>query len=169
MRSTCLQGFAILHHGFDRIGIERTGKTFAVGLHALDHRHSHVVFCKVGINALHLLGFDFSLFAGCMSRMTLLPQELSRTQEETCTHLPTHDVGPLVAQDGQVTVRLDPILIGVPNDSFGGRTDNQFLFEASCRIDHNPCTVVVGFQTIVCYDCTLFGETFHVFCFATQE
>ncbi|CUQ62808.1 Uncharacterised protein [Segatella copri] len=38
-----------------------------------------------------------------MSGMTLLPEELRSTEERTGTHLPTHYVTPLVAEDREIT------------------------------------------------------------------
>ena len=38
MRSTGLQGFAVLHQGFNAIGINRTGKTFILGFNPFYNR-----------------------------------------------------------------------------------------------------------------------------------
>ncbi len=104
MRCTGLQGLSVLHHGFDGIGIKGTGKALVSTLHATDYRNSHVLFCKVAIDTEHLAGFGLGLFAGCMGCMTLLPQELSCTEEQTGTHFPANDVCPLVAQNRQVAI-----------------------------------------------------------------
>ena len=45
--------------------------------------------------------------------VALLPQELAGPQEEARPHLPAQDVGPLVVEQRQVPVALDPALVGV--------------------------------------------------------
>ena len=118
MRSTTLQSLAILHHRLDSISILGTSETLCLALYTLDNRYSHIVLGKVGIHVQHALSLGNSLFLSSMSRMTFLPQELSSTQEQACTHLPTHHVCPLIAEDRQVAIALDPVLISVPDDGF---------------------------------------------------
>ena len=103
-----------------------------------------------------------------MCGVTFLPQELSGTQEQTGTHFPTNYICPLVAQDRQVAVRVNPVLIGTPDDGFRSRTDNQFLFQFGSRVYNHTRTVFRIFQTIVCHHRTFLGETFHVFCLTAQ-
>ena len=73
-----------------------------------------------------------------MRCVAFLPKELGRAEEETGTHLPAHDVRPLVHQDGQVAVALDPFGIHVIDDRLGGRPDHIRLFEllAACLSHH---------------------------------
>ena len=114
---TTLERLAILHHSLDGVSVLSTSEALSLALHTLDHRHSHIVLCKVGIYIQHLLSLCNCLFLSGMRRVAFLPQELCRAQEQAGAHLPAHHVGPLIAQDRQVAIALDPVLIGVPNDS----------------------------------------------------
>ena len=73
MRSAGLQGFAILHHGFDTKGIHRSGKAFGCRLSALNYRHGQIVFRHAGIHLEHELGPLNGFFFGRMRGVSLLP------------------------------------------------------------------------------------------------
>jgi len=132
-----LQGFPILHQRLDRVGVDGPGKSFVFTFPTLNHRQGHKGFGKVGIHVNHLHRFGFGLLLGCMCRMPLLPQELCSTQEEPGAHLPAYHVGPLVNQKRKVAIRLNPPLVGVPDNGFGGGPDNILLFESGIFIYHN--------------------------------
>ena len=66
--------------------------------------------------------------------MPFLPQELCSPKEWSGTHLPAHDIGPLVDQERKVTVGVDPLPIHMPDDGLGGRPDHQGLLELGRRI-----------------------------------
>ena len=164
MRGSGLQRFAILHHCFDAVGVERTGETFVGRLHALDYGDSHHALCKISIYIEHFAGIVFGfLFAG-MSRVALLPKEFCRTEEKTCTHLPSHYVAPLIAQDWQVAIRGNPVLIRGPDDGLGGRTDDQLFLQSGIGINHYPLAVGVVHQAVVRHHCAFLGKTLHVLC-----
>ena len=97
-----------------------------------------------------------------MGGVPLLPKEFCRPQEQARPHLPTHDVGPLVHQQGQIAVALDPVLVGVPNDGLGRRTHNQLFLQTSVRIHDHPFSVGVVLQPVVGHHRALLGEAFHV-------
>src|SRR5829696_5857609 len=61
--------------------------------------------------------------------MALLPQELGRTKKWAGHLLPAQHVAPLVYEDGQVAVALDPVPVKVADDALGGRADIKNLFE----------------------------------------
>ena len=164
--STTLQCFSVLHHGFYCVSVKCTCKTFIGWFHSLYNGNSHIFFCKFTIYIQHSDCFFLCFFTGSMSGMSLLPQEFGSTQEKTGTHFPTENVRPLVTENRQVTVWLNPVLISIPDDCFWCRTDNQFLFQFSCRIYYNSWTVFRILQTIMCYYGTLFRKPFYVFCFA---
>ena len=94
--------------------------------------------------------------------MPLLPEELRGTQEQARAHLPAHDVGPLVAEDRQVTVGLDPVLVGVPDDRLGGRTHDELLLEFRIGIDDDPLALGIVLQAIVRHHGALLGEALDV-------
>ncbi len=62
-----------------------------------------------------------------MGGVALLPQELGGAQEQPRAQLPAHDVGPLVEQQRQVPVALDPAGHRVADDRLGGRAHGQRL------------------------------------------
>lgn len=50
--------------------------------------------------------------------MAFLPEELGGAEEEPGAEFPAHDVGPLVDEEREVAVALDPVFVGVPDDGF---------------------------------------------------
>ena len=169
MRRAALQSFPVLHHGFDGISVQSTGKTFRLALHALHYGHGHILFGKIGIHFQHQFGTFLGFFTRGMCRMSFLPQELGRTEEKSGTHFPAHHIAPLVAKDGQVAVALNPVFISIPNDSLGSRTDDQLLFKFGSRVYHHTGLVLVGLQAIVRHHGTFLGKSFHMFGFFTQK
>ena len=116
----------------------------------------------------HFLCFSFSFFTSSMCCVTFLPQEFGSTQEQTCTHFPAHYVCPLVAQDRQVTVWVDPVFISTPDNSFWSWTNNQFFFQFGSRVYNHTRTIFCILQTIVSYYRTFLSEAFYVFSFTAQ-
>ena len=169
MRSTTLQCFSVLHHSFDSVSVKRTGKTLVGRLYTFHNRNSHIFLCKFTIYIQHSYCFFFSFFASSMGSMSFLPQEFSSTQEQTSTHFPTENVRPLIAKNRQVTIRLNPVFISIPDNCFWCRTNNQFFFQFCGWVYYYPRTVFCIFQTIMCHYGTFFCETFHVFSFTAQE
>ena len=94
--------------------------------------------------------------------MALLPQELGRTQEQARTHLPAHDVGPLVAEDRQVAVGLNPVLIGVPDDRLRRRAHDQLLLQFGVGIDHDALPLGIVLQTVMRHHGALLGKSLDV-------
>ena len=164
-----LQCFAVLHEGLDTVGVEGAAETFVRRFHTHDDGDSHVFLRKIGINMDHFVGFFQSFLACGVSGVTLLPQELSSTEEEAGAHLPTNHISPLVAEDGQVAVRLNPIFVGIPNDGLGSRAHDELLLQFCIGIDDDTAAVRIVFQSIVGNHGTLFSETFHVTGLAAEE
>ena len=169
MACAALQSLAILHHSLDGVGVECASKALCLALHTLHHRHCHVLLGEVGIHLQHLLCALLGLLACGMGGVSLLPQELAGAQEESCAHLPTHHVAPLVHQQGQVAIGMNPVLEGVPDDGLRGGTYDELLFQLGRRIHHHAVMRLVGLQSVVCHHRTLLGETFHVLGFLRQE
>ena len=169
VRRAALQGFAVLHHGLDGIGVQRAGKAFVGRLDTLDDGHGHVLLGKVRVDIQHLDGFSLCFLLRGMGRVAFLPQEFSRTQEEAGTHFPAEHVGPLVDQDGQVAVGVDPVLVRIPDDGFRSGADDQFLLQFGLGVYHYASAVGVILQAIVGDDGTFLGKSFHMFCLAAEE
>ena len=157
-----MQRLAVLHHGFDAVGVQRTGKPFVRRLDALENRHGHPAFRKVGVYIQHLSRFRHRFFGCFVGRVAFLPKELSCAQEKSRTHFPTHDVGPLVHQQRQIAVALDPVLVGVPNDGLGRRTNDEFLLQPRIGVDHYATAVFGILEAVVRDDRTFLCKAFHV-------
>ena len=165
---TALQCLTVLHHGFDGIGVEGSGKTFGLALHTAYNGDGEDVACKIGIDVEHEFGAFLCLLAGGMCGMAFLPEEFRGAEEEACTHFPAHDVAPLVAEHGEVAPGVDPVLVGVPDDGFRSGSDDEFLFETCSGVYYHSGVVFVRLQTVVGDDGTFLGEAFNVFGLARE-
>ena len=162
VRGAALQRFAVLHHRFDGVGVECSGKAFRGALDAAHHGDGEHVLGKVGIDVEHLLGAGFGLFAGGVCRVSFLPEEFRRAEEQTRAHFPAHHVAPLVAQHGQIAPRFDPTAIGVPDRGFGGGANDELFFEFRRGVHHYAVAFFVCFESIVGHHSAFFGKSFHV-------
>ena len=104
MRRTGLQGLAVLHHGLDAESIEGSGETLVLRLVAYHYRQGHVGTGEVSIDLHHPLSLLHRFLSRGVGRVSLLPQELGGTEEKAGPHLPTHHIGPLIDQYGQIPV-----------------------------------------------------------------
>ena len=86
-------------------------------------------FGEPPVNAEHTQRLFFGIFVRRMRRVTFLPQKFRRAQEQARSHLPSNDVAPLVDQQRQIAIRLDPIPVGVPDDGFRSWPHDQRLFQ----------------------------------------
>ena len=108
VRRAHLEGLAILHHAFDGVGLQRAGEFLGVGFRTVQHRNRHVVFGEGAVYVQDAQGFLFGLFRRGVCRVSFLPEEFRRAQEGPGTEFPPEDVGPLVDEQGQVAIGLDP-------------------------------------------------------------
>ena len=166
MRRSRLQGLPILHHRFDCERRHRSGEAFAFRLLASDHRHRHVLFGERGVDIEH----PSSLFARFGFRrvycMAFLPEELGRTQKHSRTQLPANDVAPLVEQDGQIAIRLDPLGEHGSDDGLAGRADDQRFLELA---GWDEASFGARFEPVVRHDSALLGEPFDVLGFLLEK
>ena len=77
--------------------------------------------------------------------MAFLPQEFSGAQEGTGTHFPANDIGPLVDQQRQISIRLDPVFVCIPDDGLLSGTHNQFFFQSGIRVHDQSAAVWIVF------------------------
>ena len=66
---------------------------------------------------------------GGVGGVALLPQELGGPQEEAGPQFPAHHVGPLVQEEGEVTVALDPLGQERVDDRLASGPDDDRLLE----------------------------------------
>ena len=154
-----LEGLAVLHHRLDAERVDRTWEAFAFGLAAHDHRHRHVVLGEVRVDLEHLVGLLDRFGLGRVDRVAFLPEELGGAKKEARAHLPADDVGPLVDQNRQIAVGLDPLRIGLADDRLGSRAHDERLFELA---GGDELTVGAHLEARVGDHCTLFGEAINV-------
>jgi hypothetical protein len=153
-----LEGFPVLHEGFDAVGVLGAREALAGRFDTGYDRHRHEIFGERAVDLEHANGlFDGFLFS-CVSGVAFLPQEFHGAQEQARAHFPADHVRPLVDEDREVAVALDPIAVGIPDDRFGSRAHDQFFLEFGRRIDHNAIRAI--HQAAVCDDGAFFGEAF---------
>ena len=73
-----------------------------------------------------------------MAGVAFLPEEFGRPQERPGDLLPADDVRPLVDEDREVPVGLDPSGIHVADDGLRGRPDGQPFLELLLAADGDP-------------------------------
>ena len=125
-----------------------------------NNRHGEHVFRERAIDLEHLQRLRNSIVAVRVRRMAFLPKELGGAQEQARAHLPAHDVRPLVDQQRQIAITLDPALKRVANDRLRSRTNDQRLFELGVWIDHQLAALVL--EAVVGDDRHLLGEALDV-------
>ena len=111
-------------------------------LRAADDRHGHDVLGEVAVDFEHAHGFFQRFLFGGVRGVAFLPEELGRAQEQPRAHLPADHVGPLVDEQRQVAVALNPFLVGAPDDRLAGGPDDQRLFELARRINLDAALAV---------------------------
>lgn len=87
-------------------------------------RHEVAVHVRVDAG-----GVVAGVLVGGVGGVALLPEELARTEEHARAHLPADHVGPLVDQQRQVAVALDPLGEVVVDDRLGGGPDDDRLVQ----------------------------------------
>ena len=71
---------------------------------------------------------------------------------------------------GEVSVTLNPVFVGIPNDGFRGRTNDEFFFQFGIGIGHEVSGFIgIGFEAIVGYHGAFLGESFSIFFFFFEQ
>ena len=112
----------------DSCRVLSTGKSFILGLVTTDDGDGEKLFVDVSVDFL-----DLELELGCalassVSGVTFLPEELT-CADERCgvLELPSDHIGPLVSQEGQITMGSDPFGETGIHDGFRGGSDRDGL------------------------------------------
>jgi hypothetical protein len=74
-------------------------------------------------------GLGAGLLGRGVDRVALLPEKLRGSEEGPRHLLPAQDVAPLVYEDREVAVALDPVLVEVADDALARRPDGEPLLE----------------------------------------
>ena len=85
------------------------------------------------VDAQHLLGLGERFALGLVRGVAFLPEELGGAQEDARPHFPADDVGPLVDEDRQVAIALDPLRVARADDRLAGGPDDERLGRARRR------------------------------------
>ena len=89
-----------------------------------DHRHSQELFISRCVDFKNLMNELICFLLTSMSSMTFLPKELSCPNERSgMLELPSDDIGPLIQEHRQVSMRVDPLSKGWVHDSLTGGTN----------------------------------------------
>ena len=104
-----LQGLAVLHHRLDAQRVHRSGKLLALALGPRQHRHGHPFLGEGAIDVEHPPRLFLRLGLRGVGGVAFLPEELGRAQEQPGAHLPAHDVAPLVDEQRQIAIALNPV------------------------------------------------------------
>ena len=117
------------HQRLDRIGAVGAGELLSLGLLAVHHRHRQLVFGKVLVDSQHAQRLLLRLLGRLVRGVPFLPEELGGAEEQPGHLFPSHDVGPLIDQDRQVSPRLDPLGVHRSDDRLRGRADGEPFLE----------------------------------------
>ena len=166
MAGTGLQRLAVLHHGFNAQRTHGAREPFGCRLLTNQDRHRHVLLREFPVDVQHTARFFPGLLLGLVCRVSLLPEELRCTQEQTGPQFPADNVCPLVDQHRQVAIALHPLRVHRPDDRFGCRTNHQGFLERAGR--HEP-SFGSRLKPVMRYDGAFLGKTFDVLGFFLQE
>ena len=124
-----LQRHAVLHHRFHGERFQGAREFLGLGFYAFDHGHRHHVFGDLGIdieNAQHLL---HRFFVRRVRGVAFLPEKLRGAEKHARAQFPADHVGPLVIEQRQVAIALNPFREKMADDGFGRRADDVGLFQ----------------------------------------
>jgi hypothetical protein len=133
-----LERLAVAHHRFARQRILRAGKSLLCSLQADDNGDREHLHHEVLVDLVqHALGEGARVFACRVRSVPFLPEEFSGTQEEPGPQLPPNDVAPLVEEQRQVAIALQPFRHVFADDSLARGPDHHRLVEhpSSCHRD----------------------------------
>ena len=170
MRCSGLDGFAVLDHRLDGECHVCAGEAFVFGFFAGDDGDGEVVAEEFLVLAVDHACLDDGLVLGFVGGVAFLPEKLSGAEEKAGPHFPAHDVGPLVDEEWEVAVRLDPACEGGADDGFRGGADDVGLGELPAG-DHFRLSgdgVLDGFKAVMGDDGALRGKAFRVLGFFFQ-
>jgi hypothetical protein len=103
------------------------GKFFGVGFFSGDYRDGGVVHGEIGVDVQHLAGFEFGFFAGGVGGMAFLPIKFEGAEKKFGAELPADHAVPLIHEDGQIAIGLNPFGPHVTNDGLRSGANDQRL------------------------------------------
>ena len=130
VRGRHLQRLAVAHHALTGHGVRRTRETLAGRLDTQVRRHRKHLLQEVVVHLemdLHRVGRRVGGIG--VGGVSFLPEELRGAQEEPGAQFPPHDIRPLVEQQRQVAITLDPLGHEFANHRLGRGTHHDGLGE----------------------------------------
>lgn len=123
---------------FDGCGVVASRELLALRLASLDDGNRQQIFVDRAVQLQNVEDFLVGLFLGGERGVSLLPQELSASEEgNRVLELPTNDVRPLVELEGKISVGSDPLSKGWVHDGLAsGANGDGFLHFALARSRH---------------------------------
>ena len=118
-----------------------TSESLVGSLHAFDDRHGHPFLRKFGVHIEDGQRFSDGLLFGSMCGVALLPEEFRCAKEQAGAQLPAHHVCPLVDEQREVTVAVNPSAVGVPDDGLGSGANDEFLLQFGRRVNDYTAAV----------------------------
>ena len=100
---------------------------------------------------MHLVGFGEGFLLGFVGGVAFLPEELGGAEKEARAHLPAHHVGPLVDEEGEITIGFRPAGKGGADDGFGGGADDVGFgqFSGGNEAGFSGFGVFFGFEAVM--------------------
>lgn len=138
--SRCLHGPPIRRDkSFHSGSVQSPRELLVLGLHSLSHGHRQQLFIGLSIEVEDSIDSLVAVLFSGVCGVPFLPEELSGPDERSGVfELPTDDIGPLVQHQGQVPVRLDPVLEGRVHDGLGSRSDGDRFLELALATAGHP-------------------------------
>ena len=118
--------------------------------------NSHKVTHKIWVYSKHSSRFNISFFWCGMCGMSFLSEKFCTSQENSRSHLPSHNICPLIDHKWQITIWVNPISIRIPDNSLWSRTNNKFFLEFSFWINDNFSvfrifeSIMGNYRTLLC-------------------
>ena len=129
VRRSRLKRLAVAHHRLDRVRAFGTREGLASGLATDDDRHRRHRLREPPVAVDHLHGTSLRFLGRGVRGVPFLPQKLQRSYKRPRSHLPPVDVGPLVNQEREVAVGLDPLREHVVHDRLRRRAHDEGFLE----------------------------------------
>src|SRR5256886_6751313 len=171
VRRARLQRLVVLHQRLQRVGAQRTGEPLALRLQARDHGHRHPLLLERAVHTEHLARLRLGFGLGGVRGMSLLPQKLGGAEEQPGAKLPAHDVAPLVQEQRQIAVALNPLGEHRVDDRLGRGPYDEQLLEHRRGVGHHRLSASLPgrLETRVRHQRDFLGEPLDVLGFLGEE
>ena len=129
MRGCTLDASATNRHvQFHSCCVFCTCKALVLTFSALNYRNCKQIFVDCSVMIKNCSNKNVGLIVCCVSSVALLPEKFARSNEgRGMLEFPANDVRPLVEQQRQVTIRVDPLCKARVHDGFTRGADSDRL------------------------------------------